>query len=44
MQQFAEDEPVADPASVAAQRVGRIELGPLRQQDGELVAQRFGQP
>ncbi len=44
LQQFVEDDPVADPASVAARRVGRIELGPLWQQDGELVAQRFGQP
>lgn len=44
LEQFLEDEPVADPASVAAQRMALIKLGPLWQQGGKLVPERFGQP
>ncbi|GAA4060895.1 hypothetical protein GCM10022233_37820 [Streptomyces shaanxiensis] len=44
LQQLVEDNPVADPAPVAAQRVGRIERRTLRQQGDELFPQRLGQP
>ncbi|MGW7638373.1 hypothetical protein [Streptomyces decoyicus] len=39
-----EDDPVVDPAPVAAQQVSRIGFGALGQQRGELVPQRLGQP
>lgn len=44
LQQLVEDDPVADPQTVTAQRMGRIVDRPLRQQRRELVPQWSGQP
>lgn len=44
LQQFVEDDPVADARAVAAQRMVRVVLRPLGQQGRQLVPERFGQP
>jgi hypothetical protein len=44
LDEFFEDDPVRDPRPVAAQRVRRVIDGPVGQQRGELVPQRFQQP
>jgi hypothetical protein len=44
LDEFFKDDPVRDPRLVAAQWVRRVIDGPVGQQRGELVPQRFQQP
>jgi hypothetical protein len=44
LEKLFEDDPVRDPGPVAAQRVGGVIAGPVGQQRGKLVPQRFDQP
>jgi hypothetical protein len=44
LQELVEDDPVADPQAMAAERMVRVVRRPIRQQSCELVPERFGQP